>query len=68
MSAGLNTQEYPVTTVAGLASLVNVQTGSLAYATDARVGSQTAGNGTGSVVSYNGTAWELVGTDTTAVA
>lgn len=68
MSAGLNTQEYPVTTVAGLAGLVNVQTGSLAFATDARVDSEGAGNGTGSLVVYNGTAWKIAGTGTTAAA
>lgn len=47
--------------------------GAWAYATDLRVfngaGTQeTAGNGTGGLVSFNGTNWKIAGTNVTAVA
>lgn len=51
----------------------NARIGTRIYATDLRVfngaGTQeTAGNGTGGSVEWNGTAWKIVGTNVTAVA
>lgn len=64
---GIRVENY---TVAGLPSGV---AGDLAFATNCRVfngaGTQEgAGVGTGSLVSHNGTAWKIVGTNVTAVA
>lgn len=62
---------YPSFTVAGLPTGV---TGLTVFATNARAVNTTtgaqegAGVGTGSLVSYNGTAWKLVGSNVTAAA
>jgi hypothetical protein len=55
-------------TVATLPTPGATTKGRIAFATDARVSGQGAGAGTGSLVTDNGTAWQIVGTSTTAVA
>lgn len=52
---------------------LNATTGQIAYATDLRVFNgagtrESAGNGTGGLVTYSGTAWVIVGTNVTAAA
>lgn len=65
-------------TVATLPTGTGIKAGSLAFATNGRalntaaslinIAFETAGNGTGVLVSYNGTAWKVTGTNSTVAA
>ncbi len=54
----------PTSSVADLPT--NAAVGTIRFATDALKVGQTTGNGTGTLVYYDGTAWRRVGDDTTA--
>lgn len=62
-SVGLKLPSYTVATLP-----VAPGTGVCAFATNVRVSGEGAGVGTGGIVSHNGTAWKVAGTNVTAAA
>lgn len=56
---------YTVATLPTAATLSTLAEGDVAYATDALKASETAGNGTGNLGFWDGTAWRRVDTGAT---
>ena len=53
---------YTVATLPSSSTLPTPIVGELAFATNGRVNGQTAGNGTGGIVVWNGTSWIVMDT------